>query len=173
MSPDEIEGPGAEFRLQGCVIGCGVITYRSYRQIISRQLIKPILITPLRGEHRRFAWETFVGRASFSRILVHSLDRCWQILILSYRRHHVAAAYLCAQSHPGVELRANLKSISHRCHLFEVNLPQMPPLTDATSHRCHLFEVAFVWELTKETIHLPLVCLQGGVRTERRVAGEE
>jgi len=30
--------------------------------------------------------------------------------------------------HPGVELRANLKSISHRCHLFEV---------------------AFVWELTK------------------------
>jgi len=43
--------------------------------------------------------------------------------------------------HPGVKLRANLKSISHRCHLFEV---------------------AFVWELTKETIHLPLGCLQGG-----------
>ena len=42
---------------------------------------------------------------------------------------------------PGVELRANLKSISHRCHLFEE---------------------AFVWELTKETIHLPLGCLQGG-----------
>jgi len=40
--------------------------------------------------------------------------------------------------HPGVELRADLKSISHRCHLFEV---------------------AFVWELTKETIHLPLGCL--------------
>ena len=46
-----------------------------------------------------------------------------------------------AQPHPGVELRANIKSISHRCHLFEV---------------------AFVWELTKETIHLPLGCLQGG-----------
>ena len=30
-------------------------------------------------------------------------------------------------NHPGVELRANLESISHRCHLFEV---------------------AFVWELT-------------------------
>ena len=30
------------------------------------------------------------------------------------------------------------------------------------SHRCHLFEVAFVWELTKETMHLPLGCLQGG-----------
>jgi hypothetical protein len=24
------------------------------------------------------------------------------------------------------------------------------------SHRCHLFEVALVWELTKENIHLPL-----------------
>ena len=44
-------------------------------------------------------------------------------------------------SHPGVELRANLKSISHRCYLFEV---------------------AFVCELTKETIYLPLGCLQGG-----------
>ena len=43
--------------------------------------------------------------------------------------------------HPGVELRANLKSMSHRCHLFEV---------------------AFLWELTQETIHLPLGCLQGG-----------
>ena len=30
------------------------------------------------------------------------------------------------------------------------------------SHRCYLFEVAFVWELTKETIVLPLGCLQGG-----------
>ena len=44
--------------------------------------------------------------------------------------------------HPGVELRANPKSISHRCHLFEV---------------------AHVWELTQETIHLPLGCLEGGV----------
>ena len=48
-----------------------------------------------------------------------------------------------ALSHPGVELRENLKSISHRCHLFEV---------------------AFVWELTKETINLPLGCLHGGQR---------
>ena len=38
-------------------------------------------------------------------------------------------------------MRANLKSIAHRCHLFEV---------------------AFVWELTEETIQLPLGCLQGG-----------
>ena len=37
--------------------------------------------------------------------------------------------------------------------------------TDATSKRCYLFEVAFVWELTKETIHLPLGCLQGGPGT--------
>ena len=44
--------------------------------------------------------------------------------------------------HPGVELRTNLKSISHRCHIFEM---------------------AFVWELTKDTIHLPLGCLQGGL----------
>jgi hypothetical protein len=43
--------------------------------------------------------------------------------------------------HPGVEFRANLKSISHRCHLFEVTI---------------------VWELTQETIYLPMGCLQGG-----------
>ena len=43
-------------------------------------------------------------------------------------------------SHPGVELRANLKSISHRCYLREV---------------------VFESDLTKETIHLPLSCLQG------------
>ena len=35
-----------------------------------------------------------------------------------------------ARLHPGVELRANLQSISPRCH--------------------HLFEVAFVWEWTKK-----------------------
>ena len=43
---------------------------------------------------------------------------------------------------PGGNPGANLKSISHRCH----------PIL-----------VAFVWELTKETIHLPLGCVQGGV----------
>jgi len=46
--------------------------------------------------------------------------------------------------HPGVDLKTNLKSISHRCR----------------------FEVAFVWELIKETIHLPLGCLQGGTVEE-------
>jgi len=49
-------------------------------------------------------------------------------------------------SRPEIELRANLKS---------------------TSHRCHLFEVAFLWELTEKTIHLPLGCLQGGERRSR------
>ena len=34
----------------------------------------------------------------------------------------------------------------------------------STSHRCYLFEVAFVWEVTKETIDLHLGCLQGGQR---------
>ena len=43
---------------------------------------------------------------------------------------------------PEVELRANHKSISRKCHLLDV---------------------AFVWELTKETIHLPLGCPQGGL----------
>ena len=45
--------------------------------------------------------------------------------------------------HPGGNPGANLKSISHRCYLFEE---------------------AFVRELTKETIVLPLGYLQGGVR---------
>jgi len=44
-------------------------------------------------------------------------------------------------NHPGGNPGANLKSISHRCH----------PIL-----------VAFVWKLTKETIHLPQGCLQGG-----------
>ena len=44
--------------------------------------------------------------------------------------------------HLGLESRAYLKSIFYRCHLLVV---------------------AFVWELTKETIHLPLGCLQGRV----------
>jgi len=48
---------------------------------------------------------------------------------------------LLAAIHPGGNPGANLKSISHRCH----------PIL-----------VAFVWELTKETIDLPLGCLQGG-----------
>jgi len=55
---------------------------------------------------------------------------------------HKAGAPILLLPRPGVELRANLKSISHKCFL--------------------LFEVAFAWQLTKETIHLPMGCLQGG-----------
>jgi len=58
--------------------------------------------------------------------------------LLDLMRENLAAVH-----HPGVELRANLKSITHRCHLFEV---------------------AFVWDLIEGTIHLPLGCLQGGCR---------
>ena len=36
------------------------------------------------------------------------------------------------------------------------------------SHRCHPILVAFVWELTKETIDCPLSCLQGGLRERRK-----
>jgi len=50
-------------------------------------------------------------------------------------------AFASASSHPGGNPGANLKSIPHRCYLREA---------------------AFVWEFTKETIHLPLGCLQGG-----------
>ena len=46
-----------------------------------------------------------------------------------------------ARSHPADNPGANLKS---------------------NFHRCYLISVAFVWELTKETIHLLLGCLQGG-----------
>jgi len=45
--------------------------------------------------------------------------------------------------HPGGNPGANLKSISHKCYLFEE---------------------AFVWELTKETLVLPLGCLQDGIK---------
>ena len=42
--------------------------------------------------------------------------------------------------HPGGNPGAHLKSISHRCH----------PIL-----------VAFAWDMTQETIKLPLSCLQG------------
>ena len=46
-----------------------------------------------------------------------------------------SAAVLLVVNHPGGNPGENIKS---------------------DSHRCYLREVAFVWELTKETIHLPL-----------------
>ena len=56
-----------------------------------------------------------------------------------------ACALACKENHPGGNPGANLKSISHRCYLREV---------------------AFEWELTRETIYLPLGCLQGGSSLE-------
>ena len=61
--------------------------------------------------------------------------------------HGTPSVRLSAVVHPGGNPGANLKSISHRCYLFEV---------------------AFVWELTNETIVLPLGCLQGGPGSPRR-----
>ena len=50
--------------------------------------------------------------------------------------------------HPGVNPGANFNSIPHKCHLFEV---------------------ALVWDLTQETICLPLGCLQGGMKLRARL----
>jgi len=50
-------------------------------------------------------------------------------------RHRVHAADARQESHPGGNPGANIKSISHRCYLCKVSS---------------------VWELNKETIHLPL-----------------
>ena len=61
-----------------------------------------------------------------------------------------SAGCLSPRCHPGGIPGANLKLISHRCYLFEV---------------------AFVWELTEETIDFHLGCLQGGYNAERRLAG--
>ena len=46
--------------------------------------------------------------------------------------------------------------------LTQVFLPGGNPGVNlkSLSHRCHPIMVAFVWELTKETIYLPLGCLQ-------------
>ena len=54
--------------------------------------------------------------------------------------------------HPAVNPGANLKSISHRCYLREAS---------------------FEWELTKETIYLPLGCLQGGAHVDDLLASHE
>jgi len=53
---------------------------------------------------------------------------------------HVDSGFILG--HPGGNPWANLKSIFQKCYIFEV---------------------AFVWELTNETIKLPLGCLQGGI----------
>ena len=85
----------------------------------------------------------------------------------------------CRAPHSGFELRvARPETVPYR-HTFEISpssqhtkLPIDPPHPGGNlvanlksiSHRCHPILVAFVWELTKETICLPLGCLQGGDR---------
>jgi len=62
------------------------------------------------------------------------------------------ASSVCKETtHPGGNAGANLESSSHTCQ----------PIL-----------VAFVWELSKETIHLPLGCPQGGFRLQRDVLGK-
>ena len=55
-------------------------------------------------------------------------------------------------------------SRSRGCALFPDRPGGNPRVNlESTSHRCFLREVAFEWEVTnKETIHLPLGCLQDG-----------
>jgi hypothetical protein len=54
----------------------------------------------------------------------------------------VEGSQVRSPNHPGGNPRENLKSISRRSYFREV---------------------ALEWELTKETIYLPLGCLQGGL----------
>ena len=55
------------------------------------------------------------------------------------------------------------------CPIVQIRLACGNPGANLKSvyHRCNLFEVAFVWELTKETIVLPLGCLKGGAWSTR------
>ena len=82
-----------------------------------------------------------VGKRSNQSTFAKSIDFCHCFLVFANRATDAKTAL--ARNHPGGNPWANLKSMSHRCHLMLV---------------------AFVWELTKGTIHLPLGCLQGGAR---------
>ena len=77
-------------------------------------------------------------------IHLHRLDLLEHLVILLLYKHTTLATGMGGMAeggHPGGNPEGNLKSISHTCH----------PIL-----------VAFAWELSKETIHLPLGCLQGG-----------
>ena len=82
------------------------------------------------------------SRRTTSAAKEHSSASVGRQLSECLRRTAAIRPQQCIPSHPGVELRANLKSISHRCHFFKVAF-----VWDATSsrwhlHRCHFFEVA-------------------------------
>ena len=70
-------------------------------------------------------------------VVVRTEEWCVQKVI---RRYNVFGVFI--GTHPGGNPGANLNSISHTCHLR--------------------VRVAFVGELTKETIYLPLGCVQIG-----------
>ena len=95
----------------------------------------------------RFVWSSAFGSSLpffffFFFTLVSGPRRSLSLKLLA-----IVLGPFCSEAlgcgHPGGNPGANLKSISHRCH----------PIL-----------VAFAWELTKETIVLPLGCLQGGKR---------
>jgi len=104
------------------------------------------LLSPMAASYSggvEFRGETLVdgGLASSSPTLSRE-DLNWSNQGTALAGHKAAPASASAASltnvvtiHPGGNPGANLKSISHRCH----------PIL-----------VAFVWELTEETIHLPL-----------------
>ena len=102
---------------------------------VSRCKASPVTNWPNRWTNRVFTMNT---RRDWIEMLISS-EACDSDCRPRRRAGHPAPGP--CPFHPGVEFRANLKSISHRCHLFEVS---------------------FVWKLTKETIHLPPGCLQGG-----------
>jgi len=64
------------------------------------------------------------------------------------------------QSHPSIQARPPPRVERQGMVLHPGGNPGANP--KSISHRCHPILVAFVRELTKETTHLPLGCLQGG-----------
>ena len=94
----------------------------------------------MQSAHLPIEWE-FRFNLTIIWLTIHDLTRWVFSADQSLGRERARAQQLASPNRPGGNPGANLKSISHRCYLFEV---------------------AFVWELTKETVVLPLGCLQGG-----------
>jgi len=60
-----------------------------------------------------------------------------------------------------VEEKARLNQVPHNLSFPPWRQPRAN--LESISHRFHPILVAFAWELTIETIDLPLGCLQGGI----------
>ena len=97
------------------------------------------------AEKKAMAEQVFPRRLSLSPTYSLSLFLAFSIplsaLLPLFAPFPISLPWSRVDVYPGVELRANLKSIPHICHLFDM---------------------AFEWELTEEIIHLPLGCFQGG-----------